>query len=401
MPNKVALAAALSVLAPAIGVTASDLPVAAAGASATHTVAADGPADFASVQAAVDAAVSGDTVVVKPGTYSGPIEIDTDLRLVGAGPRETVVITASAEAPLGRRFALLLTGGSVTVADLTVATPDDTIGVTATAGAPLIERVKFTGPEESIDRSSARVHRPFVSMRFAGDTRPTVRDSAWDGYDAVRDGASAVFAGNTVVGDTISIDGPGESSVRDSVFLRGSISVSWNAIGLIEGNVFNGDLGQVGVDSGSIGEVRGNTFTGSADDAAIWIADRATSAVVTGNTVTDSRIAVRISGAGSATVEANTLEASEIGIAIMDTDAHIEGNTIESHGAGIAVAFGADPTITANTVKADGHAITVTRDSGAVIIGNDICGGETGIQADASAGLHVADNEICEDTTAG
>ena len=404
MLSATAFTAALAILALSGSVTDADQAPPAAGTPTTHTVAADGSADFTSIQAAVDAAASGDTVVVQPGTYTEAVAIDKDLSLVGDGPREEIVIAASADpsspgsrADIRRPHAILFSGESVTVADLTVATPDGTNGVVATAGAPLVERVSFVGPDESETRTSARTHRAFTSMSFFGQTSPTIQDCEWDGYVAVRDGASATFTGNTATGDTISIDGPGESSVRDSVFRRGSISMSLKATGVIENNEFIGDLGQVGVDTGSVVEVRGNSFTGSADDAAIWVEGPDVSAVVTGNTVADSQIGLRIARGGTVTVEANTLDVAAIGITVVSTDAHIERNTIESDGAGIVIASGANPTITANTIEADKRGIVVGRRSAPVIAGNVVCGGEASIHTEANAAPRIGDNEVCED----
>jgi len=305
------------------------------------------------------------------------------------------VIAASADAPLGERDAILLSGESVVVADLTVATPDRTNGVVATAGVPRIEQVSFVGPEESGKRTEAHVHRPFTSMGFFGQTSPTIEDCEWNGYVSVREGATATFAGNTVIGDTISIDGPGESSVRDSVFRRGSISMSRAATGVIEGNESSGDLRQVGIDAGSAVEVRGNTF----DDAAIWIEDQDTSAVVSGNTVTDSKHALRITGGGMVTVAANTLDVTAVGITFSGTDAHIEGKIMESDVAGIVIDAGANPTVTADTIDAGERAITVGRGSAPVITDNVVCGAEVSFCVEEGAEPQTGDNEVCEGAT--
>lgn len=46
--------------------------------AATFTVDNDGPADFNNIQAAVDVAMNGDTIIVAAGTYTGPGNYDID-----------------------------------------------------------------------------------------------------------------------------------------------------------------------------------------------------------------------------------------------------------------------------------------------------------------------------------
>lgn len=401
------LAIALLIVAPATG-TLGTLTPASAQDPTTHTVAVDGSADFTSVQAAVDAAASGDVVMVLPGTYTEQVVIDKDLDLMGDGPRAEVVIAAPTDAAgspeaagpgSGQPFALWLAGETVTVSDLTVAIPHGVTGVVSTAGAPLIERVSLVGGAEM--RASAYVHSPYRSMAFFDMSRPTVRDSEWDGYVTVRDGASVTFVGNTVYGDTISIDGPGETSVRDTVLQRGSIALHRGVVAVIEGNEFNGDITQLGIDSGSSAEVRGNVFNGSVEDASIWIEGSDTTAVISGNTVNDSQTAIRISDADTVTVTGNALEAAVLGIAITGANALIDDNTIASEAAGIGIAAGAEPTITGNTIDAGGNAIVVGFATAPVISGNVVCGEEVSIFVMDGASPEIGGNEVCEDVQAG
>jgi parallel beta-helix repeat protein len=65
--------------------------VSSVGWAVTRTVDDDGPADFATIQPAIDASVAGDTVFVKPGTYSGPIVMKDGVNLLGYGPHITTI----------------------------------------------------------------------------------------------------------------------------------------------------------------------------------------------------------------------------------------------------------------------------------------------------------------------
>src|SRR5207247_767003 len=61
------------------------------------------PRDFATIQAAVDAAAPGDTVNVGSGTYIEQVVINKDLNLRGAGAAATVIKAPTTLAPYGIR----------------------------------------------------------------------------------------------------------------------------------------------------------------------------------------------------------------------------------------------------------------------------------------------------------
>src|SRR5690606_5390258 len=71
------------------------------GAAATYTVAADGTGNYATIQAAVDNANSGDTIIVSPGTYYENIIInkiglkDLELRSASGDPANTIIANST------------------------------------------------------------------------------------------------------------------------------------------------------------------------------------------------------------------------------------------------------------------------------------------------------------------
>jgi nitrous oxidase accessory protein NosD len=73
-------------------------PATAAGA-ATITIRV--PHDYASIQAAVDAAAPGDTIAVAGGTYTEEVVIDKDVQLRGAGVDATVIKAPATLTPYG------------------------------------------------------------------------------------------------------------------------------------------------------------------------------------------------------------------------------------------------------------------------------------------------------------
>ncbi|MFC1987960.1 NosD domain-containing protein [Chloroflexota bacterium] len=63
--------------------------------AATITVDDDGPADFTTIQAAIDAAASGDTIMVMPGTYNEWLTISKPLTLQGFDKNTTILQASS------------------------------------------------------------------------------------------------------------------------------------------------------------------------------------------------------------------------------------------------------------------------------------------------------------------
>jgi len=59
--------------------------------AATYTVDDDGPADFSTIQAAINAASSGDIIYVFPGVYKEQVIMKDGVNLFGAGPDVTVI----------------------------------------------------------------------------------------------------------------------------------------------------------------------------------------------------------------------------------------------------------------------------------------------------------------------
>jgi hypothetical protein len=64
---------------------------ASSASSATTLCVRAAPGCYATVQAAVDAAQSGDTIAIAAGTYAGGVTIDKSVTIVGAGARQTTI----------------------------------------------------------------------------------------------------------------------------------------------------------------------------------------------------------------------------------------------------------------------------------------------------------------------
>jgi hypothetical protein len=90
---------------PTVTPMATPAPTQVAATTRTRTVAADGSTPYASIGAAMAESTSGDSIVVKPGTYRELVLMKSGVRLIGSGPEITRV-----EVQSGQRSALLAEG---------------------------------------------------------------------------------------------------------------------------------------------------------------------------------------------------------------------------------------------------------------------------------------------------
>ena len=369
----------------------------------THVVAADGTAEFDTIGAAVDAAADDDVISILPGTYVESIVVDRDLSLIGDGPREEIVIrvpqgevgVTSWSDETTRPYGLLLTGPSVVVSDITVEVPVGATGIAATSGSPLIERVSIVG----LPHPEADFHDGHHAMGFFGQTSPTVRESEWDGYTAVRH-ASALFEGNTIMRDGISIDGHGDSIVRDNTFIEQGWLNTTGATATVEGNEFIG--GGASFDVASVVEVRGNTFRDvlgngdQRDDTAIILDGRGTRAIVAANTVSNTNNGIELRYGAGADITGNTLETSLVGIDLGWTEGvSVDGNSLTGEGAGIVLVASADANIVGNSIDVGGRGIAIGSGAAPTVAGNQVCGADESIYLAEGAEPELRDNEIC------
>jgi nitrous oxidase accessory protein len=89
-------------------------------ASRTWTVDDDGPADFHTIQEAVDAASNGDTVLVYSGTYFEHVSVNKTILLIGENPFDTIINAQASPPYLGYLYAVLLKADNITVSNLAV-----------------------------------------------------------------------------------------------------------------------------------------------------------------------------------------------------------------------------------------------------------------------------------------
>jgi parallel beta-helix repeat protein len=390
------------------------LTLAGAGIAGSRLLAADGalvvdPADPSAYQTISDAvadATDGDTVLVKPGTYSESVAIDSDITVRGDGERGSIVIAFASPAdgpsfleggPDGEPFGygILLEASDAHVANLTLQGPPDdgtdpaVSGVYIVGGAPVIEDIDVVLFGDRWNYSGGWYYRR-SAVRITGGSTATISGSNWDGYVRIFGEPNApTFEGNTITGQDISIaDGGHEPVIRGNTLLD-SAALLWNeggSGGIVEDNDISG---WIGVDDGG----------GAANDPIIR------SNRIRGGGAGDAAgqffgVAIGIAGAATPLVEDNEIVDSATGILVTGAGAEpdIQSNTINGMtGFGIWITSGASPSIESNTIEDNRTGVAVGRDpSTATLSGNTFCGNEQDLDVPDGSDLTLDGNTVCQ-----
>lgn len=247
-------------------------------AQTTWTVDDDGPADFADLQSAVDAAVAGDRILISSGSYGSAV-VDKELTLSGrkdeARPQLNT-LSATSIASLSLSHLDLLHGS---IANLSLSSiPGRTLlsDVTVVGGAVfsdcadvVVTRSLLEGADRQIAGLSAALlsngsRAQFVASELHGGRGHSSIDTAGDGGDALVVGAGchALLAGTSVQGGNgepgQAIFGGEEGIGGTGIEVAGSADLRGTRVNRIAGGK-DGDTGDF--DGPSIAVAAGATAT--------------------------------------------------------------------------------------------------------------------------------------------
>jgi parallel beta-helix repeat protein len=369
------------------------LTVAGAGIAGSRLLAADGtlvvdpndPGAYPTISDAVAAAVDGDTILVRPGTYLESVAITTDIPLRGDGARGAVVVEFAVDGPThpwaedGGLFAygVFLDGSEARVENLTIRGPAEGGAFVIDGGAPVVEGVDIvlaTPTDEWYYKRSA--------FRIQGGSSPVIRESTWDAYTRISgEDTSGRFEGNTMTAHIIAIGASGAKAVIvGNTFLDGAsiLFAEFGSSAIVEDNDIDGSLGGY---AGADTIIRNNRIregyqAGPGErGSAIQLTGSGT-AIVEGNEILDSQYGIDVTGfGGTPRISGNTIRGSEFAAIVVDngTAPTIDGNTIEKNATGIEVLGASIPVMTGNTLCENGTDLTVPDGSALTLDGNTVC----------------------------
>lgn len=348
----------------------------------TIIVAADGSGDVTTLGEAVAVARDGDTILVRPGTYTEVVTVSHDLEIRGHGAIGSIVIRATDDGPttetgeLGprpasdQRYAILIDGARPTVSGLTFA--GEPSAVVAIGGAPKIVGNHFEGVglEQPHEGGGGRNAIAIVAGSLA-----TIRDNRF-----VRSGPIASYdlseprIENNDLSDGAHISGGfGDGAViRDNQleYSNWGIESRGETAPTIERNIITNVASPIRVEKGR--------------------------AIIRGNHVEHpgaSDTGIQYDG-GSGTIEGNTVNGYARGVSVTNFEGKIRGNTIDSGFEGVTLTDSVG-TVSDNQITAVFAGITLSGSS-PVVVDNRIEGSLNGVSVEgAGSAPRFSGNELC------
>ncbi len=198
------------------------VPLPAAGAVGAAVVQV--PQDHATIQAAIDAAVDGDTVLVSPGTYVELIDfLGKDITVESAGGPASTVIDGNRAGPVVTMNAA--PDGTPVLRGFTVRNGNGDSGIFTQGGPALIEDNLVTGNTMCSGGVEAAFSAATIRNNVISGNRPNCSGGVGGGGVSLRGAGTVTVADNVITGNVSSSDGGGIA-----LFAAGSPTISGNVI---------------------------------------------------------------------------------------------------------------------------------------------------------------------------
>ena len=379
MLSATGITTALAVLVLAVNVsTDTEPPSTGAEAGTDHYVVADGSGDYESIQAAVDAAEDGDSVLIASGTYTESVLVDKDLVIAGlGGSPATVIVHIPDDGPTGLFKGMSLQYGfwfedaDAEIANLTIKGPAASVSALVAMGGELFAH----GIVEDLDPYT---YWPYGFLYMDGD-------------------ATGVIHGNTSKA-FVWIDGEATPTVRENT-IHNVIRNDGDSAAYIHDN----DLGGIWSRGTSTPRIENNRIdyanNGGADGGfsicGIEVNEPQTRPTIIGNTILNATTGICVAGATPVEISGNSLADNDTAITLSKTEASATGNDISGEGHGISVNVTGSPMVSGNTIDVGRNGIVVSKGASPLVEGNTVCGGENTLLVAEGSEAVVRDNDVC------
>ena len=215
------------------------------------------PGDYATIQAAINAASPGDTVLVAPGTYAGPVDFQAKaITLASTSGRNVTTISGGSTTPV---VTINANAGEQPVLNGFTITGGSNGGVTTSGGPALIENNSITN--NAVCNNGGGVDASFSSA--------TIRDNVISGnYES---GCSGDFGGGVSIGGAGSVQLLHNVISGNSATEGGGVSLFAAAAAVVDSNVISDN----------------NTTSGPG--GGIWVVNGQSQVSITNNVITGNR----------------------------------------------------------------------------------------------------------------
>ncbi|MCX6786500.1 MAG: right-handed parallel beta-helix repeat-containing protein [Candidatus Kaiserbacteria bacterium] len=386
------------------------------------------PNDDGTIQAAINAANSGDTINVSAGTYTEQITITKSLDLIGAGETTTTILAPA-----------IRTGSVARSTNRGAETNDYVVAAYALSSTIDVRIQGFTIDANGKNKTSGTTRFDgvfFGDVLDAGGTTAGLFSSTIQNFGSATDNSGIMVEGNS----TLTVDDNAISNYTSfGIDADGDNGSAADPNVTIHDNVLTGSNAGYGILAfgGGIETIKGNDISGNTRTSPTGygiLISNSNNVIIGGsgsgdaNQIHDNFIGIELDVANNTTIANNTLTHNvDRAIQLSDADSNtVSGNTINgpTNGAdvtGIGLSNGSNLNTIGGNTSADGNTITMATSGTGLLYAiymqsdvgtgsntikyNTIAGGQRAIQFDGPPGITglttIANNTISNQTFGG